>query len=225
MNKNFGGKIQLQKGSSVRFLENDGCVSDDVYTISSSVTDYKARALLKNDNRNILIHYDRLLPLDSINKAVCVLGNKSTFVTCPDCKIPREIDKSVTSLSCCDKEHEIHFMTEASEEMGKENSNFDLNSIPESCEIWIKDGSFIDGINLRTVQLVINDCNPRKFIFNLYNGKTSSTGKSIDSKLREFISGVAENQKAFWYKIDPDKYEKSIVSKGYSRYSREQVKD
>jgi hypothetical protein len=111
-------------------------------------------------------------------------------------------------------------MSEVQKEMKKEESNFDLNSLVGKCEIWVKEGKFNDSIDLVTTQLVVLDHdNPRKMIFNLYNGKLSTTGKSTNLNLDDFFSGIArEGSKTFWYKIDPIKYKKSLESKGYTPF-------
>lgn len=218
MAKNAGGKIALEKGKETRFLENDGRISKDIYVINSTTTDYKARALLKNELKNVLVHYDRLLPTDCLDKAICVLGNKSILATCPLCGTPHNINSTDVNLTCCSRTFELFYMPEASKEMNKEDNAFDLNSISDKCEVWYKDGKFTDGIDLRTVQLVIKDENPRKLIFNLYNGKLSASGKKSNLRLDEFVAGSSTDGKSFWYKVDLSKYENALTSKDYIKY-------
>jgi hypothetical protein len=219
MVKNLGGRIELEIGKKVRFLDIHGCVSPDIYEFDTPHTDYRARASLKNGDCVVQTHYDRILPLESGGKAIAVLGEKDITITCPSCRKVVTAESGQTHFTCCST-LEVFFMSDAVNEVQKqEEQKFDLESLKANYEVWTKDGQFSENIGLTTVQLVLlQGETPRKMSFNLYDGKLSTSGKQVDLRLEEFNKGeVNEGKKKFWYDVDSTKYQKALTSKGYEK--------
>ena len=219
MVKNLGGRIELEVGKKVRFLDIHGCVSPDIYEFDSPHTDYRARASLKNGDCIVQTHYDRILPLESGGKAIAVLGEKDITITCPSCHKVVTAESGQTNFTCC-KTLEVFFMSDATNEVqSQEAQKFDLAALKEKYEVWVREGQFSENIKLTTVQLVLlQGETPRKMSFNLYDGKLSTSGKTVDLRLGEFDSGeVGEGKKKFWYNVDATKYQKALTTKGYEK--------
>lgn len=220
MVKSLGGRIKLNVGDEVRYLDMYGCSSSEIYIIDSDHTDFRARASLKNGDSVILIHYDKILPLKTGGKAIVVLGDKKLTITCPECHKVQGAKPGQSIFTCCSA-LEVFFMSNSAETAQvQENSKFDLNTLKNEYEIWVKNGGkFNETIELTTVQLVLLDGDvPRKMSFNLYGGQLSTGGKQVDLRLDEFKSGqVAEGKKQFWYKVDISKYQKALDNKGYTK--------
>ncbi len=217
MTKNLGGRVQLEFGATVRYLDTNGCVSKDEFTIDSKCTDFRARATLKsNDGSVILVHYDKILPVNTVGKVVAVLGEKVVTITCPNCLKTLVAVSGQKHFICCSERYEVFFMSNTVNEVQAESA-FDLEGLKSRFEVWVKDGAkFNATIELKTVQLVILGDNPRKTCFNLYDGKLSKGGKAADLRLDDFANGTVENdKKPFWYKIDPEKYAKQLTAKQY----------
>lgn len=219
MVKNLGGRVDLEVGKKVRFLDMNGCVSPDIYELDSAHTDYRARASLKNGDCVVQTHYDRILPLEAGGKAIAVLGDKDITITCPSCHKVVTAEPGQTSFTCCST-YEVFFMSDATQEVqSQEAQKFNLASLKEKYEVWTKEGNFNEQIKMTTVQLVLLEGEtPRKMSFNLYDGKLSTSGKTTDLRLAEFDSGqVAEGKKKFWYDVDSTKYQKALTTKGYAK--------
>ena len=116
MSKNLGGRISLNVGEEVRYLDAHGCVSDKIYVIDAPNTDYRARASLRNGDSVIPTHYDRILPVDAGGKAIAVLGDKEITITCPECHKVVAAKPGQTHFTCCST-LEVFFMSEATQEV------------------------------------------------------------------------------------------------------------
>jgi len=220
MIKNLGGRIVLNVGDEVRYLDIHSCVSKDIYVIDAPHTDFRARAFLRNGDSVVQTHYDRILPVSAGGKAIAVLGDKKVTITCPECHKVVTAEPGQVHFTCCST-LEVFFMSEATQEVqSQEAQKFDLNSLTGQYEVWVKEGAkFNENIELTTVQLVLLEGEaPRKMSFNLYDGKLSTSGKTVDLRLGEFLSGVSpEGKKPLWYKVDPTKYQKMLENKGYRK--------
>lgn len=215
MSKNLGGRINLEVDKQVRYLDNNGCVSDEVYLIDSPHTDFRARATLKNGDCVIPTHYDRILPLDAGGKAVAVLGDKAITITCPKCHKVQTAKTGQTHFTCCTT-LEVFFMSNA---IQQESQKFDLETLKNDFEVWVKDGKFNDTTELTTVQLVLLEGEtPRKLSFNLYDGKLSTTGKGKAPNIEGFKRGdLTDDGKKFWYAVDATKYQQKLEKKGFRK--------
>lgn len=218
MSKNTGGRIKLDLGKEVRYLNMEGCVSDLVYTIDSQWTDFKARVPLRNNDSIIEVHHKRVLDKELHGKAIVLLGEQEIIATCPKCKQICNVKSGQVSLNCCNVE--VFFMTEATVAAKTEEAqSFDLAALKAKFEVWTKTGKFNDVIELTTVQLVLLEGEqPRKMSFNLYNGKLNTGSKESDPRFAEFEAGVpAEGKKPFWYNLDKAKYATKLEKQGYTR--------
>lgn len=214
---NAGGRIQLELGKEVRYLTLEGILSDLIYTIDQPHTDTWAKASLRNGDSVLNVYYKRILDKDLYGKAIAIPGDKEVLAVCPKCKLTNKVSLGQFSIPCCNVE--VFFMSEAVATAKQEEANvFDLNALKSKYEVWVKSGKFNDSISLQTVQLVLLDGeDPRKFSFNLYNGKLNTGSKSDGLRLEEFDTGVpAEGKSKFWYAIkDKTKYATKLEKDGY----------
>jgi len=218
MSKNTGGRIKLEFGKEVRYLNMEGCVSDLVYTIDSRWTDFKARVPLRNNGSVVEVHHKRVLDKELHGKAIALLGEQEIIALCPKCRQISNVKSGQVFLPCCNVE--VYFMNEATVAAKTEQTQaFDLQALKDKFEVWTKSNKFNDVIELTTVQLVLlNGDNPRKMSFNLYNGKLNTGSKDSDPRLAEFESGVpADGKKPFWYALDKTKYAAKLEKQGYVR--------
>lgn len=218
MSKNTGGRIELDFGKEVRYLNMEGYVSDLVYTIAGKFTDFKARVPLNNNGSIIEVHHKRVLDKELHGKAIALAGEQEIIAACPKCKQISNVKSGQVFLNCCNVE--VFFMSEATVAAKTEEVQvFDLNSLKDKFEVWTKTGKFNDLIDLTTVQLVLLEGEqPRKMSFNLYNNKLNTGSKESDPRFAEFEAGVpAEGKKPFWYNLDKAKYAAKLEKQGYVR--------
>lgn len=97
---NTGGRINYVEGTVIRIIDGLGKPSKEVYRIVSSRSDRKGQALVECDGVQSKVHYKRIIPLDSDDKAICMESAGKNIATCPVCYHFLELNPNDQQFSC-----------------------------------------------------------------------------------------------------------------------------
>lgn len=239
---NTGGRISYVEGTIVRIIDCLGKPSTEEYKICSSRSDRKGQVLLEYDGSQIKVHYKRIIPLDSIDKAICMESGGKNLATCPCCGHFSELRSDDQQFSCpthgnksilwigvkpiISKQQKPQKVKQTVDKvikrkgdrkgMKKASVNLDELAKLADCELYtLKNVEFDHArVEVNSHTLLFTGENPRKLCFNTYNGNLGK--KSADLPIADFIADRSENKR--WYSVkDLAKAREQLEKNGYER--------
>lgn len=143
---NNGGRVTFANGSRVRYLQIDGKISRDVYTVYSEdavapsvCSDRKGHLTLKQENNQKLIkvHSRRILPLSVDNKSPVIRSIDKYRTVCPNCgTINSFTDRPIEDkIECeCGNTCALYWGTETPKQISKPEITMSNDAVTEATE-------------------------------------------------------------------------------------------
>ncbi len=99
---NRGGRREFDLDERVRVFDLGGTVLDRVYLVKDRISDRKGYVTLHDEEsgKKIIVSQRRILPLDSVNKAIVVQDGDRHEAVCPKCAAVALIDNSTETIKC-----------------------------------------------------------------------------------------------------------------------------
>lgn len=233
----------------VRLIDPDVKVSTEIYEQADDATpDSKGKIeVIDSKGNKFLVQYQRIVSLDSLNKAVVIPKGDRTIGFCPKCSRPQEVNSN--KLHC--EEHGVFEtvdevivkpirtkkkskrtpkeikMSDAAETKQEKKGpvQCDLNEIAKYGELWTRSKVNFDHAKIDVnSHMLISDEPLRKLPFNTYNGTLGKKSKDPigELKLEKYKSMNAdEDEKVLWHAIKKgtiDDLRKFLENKGYKKH-------
>ena len=239
---NTGGRIHFVEGSAVRIIDSLGRVSKEEYQVKSSRSDRKGQVLVQCQGAEVKVHYKRVIPVESTDKAICVESAGKNVASCPDCSYIAEVGSNYEEFVCPDhgpksilwvgikpmvskqqKPKKVKVtvnkvIKRKEDQKGMKKASINLDDLAKlaDCELYtLKNVEFDHArVEVNSHTLLYTGQNPRKLCFNTYNGNLGK--KSAELPIAEFLADKSENKR--WYAVkDLQKAREQLEKNGYER--------
>lgn len=211
-----------------RILNIDGSISSKLYDLIEETSTQRATLRSVGESKEILVHKNRMIPVDKVDSAVCVVSGGVELAICPKCltisKKTLDRDNFLCERGCGNYPyHDLGsngLALRSRKIMELKNKNvFSLEEVKKYPEfrVWGKLNKFNHpNIDSRSVIILHSSDKPRKLQFNTYNGSLGK--KSPPLPLEAFDRNEVPQGKCPWSIIaSVDAEENRLKESGYER--------
>jgi hypothetical protein len=192
-----------------RLLTPEGGVSNEIYEIVGPADRKNCIYVTDSDGKQIRVHKERMLPLNSLGKLVAVNHGGKLKAACPVCSRTLIVENNIAEcpihgeMQIVSHEHltnpDEQSTTQQEVKMSKEatTTTVDFSVVAQyGVEVWTKQQlKFSDPRTDVQSHVLLADDPPRKLCFNTYNGalgkKKAHTMDAFLSQLQSFKDGAA----------------------------------
>lgn len=224
---NHGGRVRYVVGEEVIILNPDGSLSEEKYKVAEARSDRHGSVGLLHPVSNIVVrvHNRRILPTNVAGKTIVIEVADKYYALCARCGYRESYadGQDVYTCSNCGNKSEYHWLGErppiqiskpAPKKPKKVPVKVDfkaLVSLP-NCQLWSRKMAFDHPeIDARTNVLICLDDQPRKLVFNTYDGKLGKKANALP--IDDFLACKGSG----WYKVNKNNFEKELQNGGYQK--------
>lgn len=227
---NHGGRVNYDIGQEVIITNHDHTLSKETYKVAEKRSDRHGYIGLTHPvgGSVVRVHNRRVLPTHAAGKIIVIEAQDKFYAVCGKCGRRESYSDEVQAYTCpgCGNQDEYFWLGDrpvapiakpVEKKPKKVTAKMDIRSLVElpNCELWSRKMAFDHHeIDARTNVLICLDGQPRKLVFNTYDGKLGK--KATGLPLDDFLSGIGTG----WYKVNPSTYTRELTNGGYTREDR-----
>ncbi len=211
-----------------RILNIDGSISSKLYDLIEETSTQRATLRSVGESKEILVHKNRMIPVDKVDSAVCIVSGGVELAICPKCltisKKTLDRDNFLCERGCGNYPYHnlgsngLALRSRKIMELKCKNV-FNLEEVKKypALRVWSKLNKFNHpNIDSRSIIILHSSDKPRKLQFNTYNGSLGK--KSPPLPLEAFDKNEAPQGKCPWSIIaSVDAEENRLKESGYER--------
>lgn len=213
----------------IRILNIDGTISTKLYQIIGEPSSQRIMVRSDGDNKEILVHKNRIIPVDKDDVAVCILSGGVEMAICPKCLNISKRDAEKPDLTCergCGNYLYHALGSECSAIRSKKimelkNKNvFSLDEVKKypNMRVWSKLNKFNHpNIDSRSVIILHDSDKPRKLQFNTYNGSLGKKSPPLPLEAFDKNEAPATGKCPWSILASTDAEENRLKEAGYER--------
>jgi len=224
---NHGGRVSYKVGEEVVIMNSDCTLSNHLYKVAEPRSDrHGAVGLLHPVSKTIVrVHNRRIMTPEVAEKIIVIEVSDKYFAVCGKCGHREAYSDEIKDYICpeCGNKNGYHWISDRPQAQiakpqpkkpKKVPVKVDMKSLIQlpNCELWSRKMVFDHPeIDARTNVLICLDGQPRKLVFNTYDGKLGKKANALP--IDEFLACSGTG----WYKINQDTYVKELTNGGYTK--------